>query len=267
VIVGISQYAHAGTEGLQNLRYAARDASRLYDTLVKDDPVRWPAANVRLLTDNKATREAVADAVLEFLKRAQRDDLVLIFFSGHGSPDPARPQNTYFVCHDTDPRRLTTTGFPMWEIENALQRDIIQARQVVILADACHSGGILPEGVKDLQMLSVNVIDGLQNLGQRTSRRVVSSCERGERSREDAAWDGGHGAFACALIRGLAGAADSRQHKNSSGDGDGRVDLDEWIRFVRREVGDMTGNAQHIQDVGPLDVTIRDLHGNPAKDR
>jgi len=257
VLVGVSRYLHAGTGGLRDLRYAARDAKRLYEQLVGADAVHWPKENVRLLTDTSATREAVSDAVLNFLKRAQKNDLVLVFFSGHGSPDPTRPKNNYFLCHDTDPRRLTTSGFPMWELDNALERRIVEAQCVVVLADACHSGGFAPEGMKDLRIVSRNVSEGIEALGKRAHCRVVTSCEPGELSQEKAQWGGGHGAFAYAVIKGLSGAADSQDNKNSAGDDDGRINLDELVHYVRREVGDLTSNGQHVVDRGRLNAVLR----------
>jgi len=49
---------------------------------------------------------------------------------------------------------------------------------------------------------------------------------------------------------GLGGAADATvtRNKNSRGNGDGKVELDELVHYVRREVGDLTDNAQHVQD-------------------
>ena len=256
VIVGVSRYRHAGVEGLKDLRFAARDAQRLHERLVGGDRARWPKENVVLLTDEKATRETVAGALLGFLRKAQKDDLVLIFFSGHGAPDPGRPKNTYFLCHDTDPRRLAVTGLPMWEIDNAIERGIIEARRVVLLADACHSGGFAPEGMKDIAAVSRRVSVGIQGIGKAAVRRVVTSCEPGETSRERAEWGGGHGAFAWALIQGLAGAADLGKSKNSIGNSDGCIDLNELVHYVRREVGDMTGNAQHVRDAGRLNAVL-----------
>jgi len=256
VLIGVSRYANVGTGGLQNLRYAARDAERLCEQLGSGDPVRWPKENVRLLTDTSATREAVSDAILSFLKKAQKNDVVLIFFSCHGAPDPSRARNNYFLCHDTDPRKLTTTGFPMWEIDSALQRGIIEAQRVIVFADACHSGGFAPEGMKDLRIVSRNVSQGIQALGRGAHCRVVSSCQPGELSRQDADWGRGHGAFAYALIRGLAGAADSAQDGNSRGNGDGSIELDELVHYLRREVARLTNNAQHVQDKGRLNVVL-----------
>jgi len=258
VIIGVSEYENAGVGGLKNLRYASRDAEQLYSQLIGSRAL-WSKENIKLLTDKQATKEAVSIAILDFLKKAQKDDMVVIFFSGHGSPDPARPKNNYFLCYDTDPTKLTVTGFPMWEIDNALERGIIEAKRVVVLADACHSGGFAPEGMKDLSIVSRNVSEGINVFAKRAATRVVTSCEPGELSQEKANWGDGHGAFAYALIKGLKGTADSKFNKNSRGNGDGKIDLDELVHYVRREVGDLTYNGQHVQDAGKLNASIVNL--------
>ena len=255
VIIGVTSYQFAGSAGLKNLRYAARDARALHEQLAAA-PALWPKDNVRLVTDEQATKRGVATAVLQFLKKAQKDDLVLIFFAGHGAPDPERPKNNYLLCHDTDPTRLAATGFPMWEVENAIERGIIEARRVVVLADACHSGGFAPEGMRDIKVVSRTVAVGIQSLAKGVHRRVVTSCEPGELSQEKAEWGGGHGAFAHALIQGLRGAADATADKNSRGNADGSIDLDELVHYVRRTVGDLTSNGQHVQDAGRLNAVL-----------
>jgi len=258
VLVGVSDYKHAGECGLKNLRFAHRDAKEVWQQLRNSKAPRWPEANMRLLTNEQATKRGVEEALLTFLKKAQEEDVVLIFLSGHGALDPARPWNYYFLCHDTDPRKLESTAFPMWRIEEALKRKIIRARRVVVLADACHAGGFRPEGLKDLEVVSRNVNDSLGLLAQGGHRLVLTSCGSRELSREDASWGGGHGAFACALVRGLSGVADATaaKNKNAAGNGDGKVGLAELVSYVKREVGDLTSGGQHVQAFGRLNVVL-----------
>ena len=260
VIVGISEYQHAGVKGLQNLRFADRDARRVYQELVEGDPEHWPKQNVLLLTDRMATRANVDRAVFSFLKKAQRDDFVLIFFSGHGAVDPTRPDSSYFVCYDTDPRRLDTTGFGVWRIADAVKRGIIEARRVALFSDACHSGGFTLEGRKDLEFLPSNITRGVQALGD-AHIRTISSCAPGELSQEHEDWGGGQGAFAWAMVRGLGGAADRdpKADKNAVGDGDKKVSLDELVHYIKRTVGDLTKNAQHVQDSGGFSCVVKFL--------
>ncbi|MCH5373753.1 MAG: hypothetical protein JJ992_07235, partial [Planctomycetes bacterium] len=45
----------------------------------------------------------VRRAMFTFLKQAIREDLVVVYFSGHGASDPDRPKNLYMLTYDTDP--------------------------------------------------------------------------------------------------------------------------------------------------------------------
>ena len=41
------------------------------------------------------------------------------------------------LSYDAQYDRITTCGFPMWDIETALKR-FIKAKRVVVIAGACH---------------------------------------------------------------------------------------------------------------------------------
>jgi hypothetical protein len=147
VIVGVSDYAHGG-EQFSNLKYAAKDGQALANFLCSREIGGFKSENVLCLFDEQATVENVRHAMFEFLAKADRDDLVMIYFSGHGMPQPGT-QNYFMLCHDTDPAKLASTAFPMWDIDTALRR-FIKAERVVVFADACHAGGmphwLVPEG-------------------------------------------------------------------------------------------------------------------------
>ncbi|NIT61382.1 MAG: hypothetical protein GWN00_35800, partial [Aliifodinibius sp.] len=91
--------------------------------------------------NEEATLASLKDSLYVFLQNAIEEDLVIIYFAGHGSPEPADNENLYLLAYDTDPGRLPSTAFPMWDIETALSR-YIRAERVVLIADACHSAGI-----------------------------------------------------------------------------------------------------------------------------
>ena len=110
------------------------------------------------------------DDALVRLKRALAEDFVVIYFAGHGSPDgPDTPENLFLLPHDADHDDVATTGFPMWDVRTALTR-FIKAKKVVIIADACHSGGVgkgfsvARRGKRGLKANAINA--GLQRLTQ-----------------------------------------------------------------------------------------------------
>ena len=140
IVVGVSEYK-AERGKLQSLQYADRDATAFRDFLVSKAGGSFPSKNVLLLTNKAATTAGLRKALFSFAKSAIKEDLLVIFFSGHGASDPDRPKNLYLLTYDTDPSDIAATAFPMDDIKKALA-NTIEAHRVVVLADACHSGGV-----------------------------------------------------------------------------------------------------------------------------
>ena len=86
VVIGISDYAQGG-KSFRDLQFAHRDAMRFYDFLVGPRG-RFASEHVLRLINADATATNVRHALFEFLAKADQDDLVLIYFSGHGVPQP-----------------------------------------------------------------------------------------------------------------------------------------------------------------------------------
>jgi len=97
---------------------------------------------VRVLIDQNASYRDIRDALFVWLEQALEEDVVTIYFAGHGSPNsPDSPDNLFLLPYDVQYDSIATTGFPMWDIETALKR-FIKARKVIVIADACHAGGV-----------------------------------------------------------------------------------------------------------------------------
>ena len=82
-------------------------------------------------TTSEATR-----AVEQTFYEAQPDDLILLFFAGHGIND-SRGQ-LYFALRDTKLRLLQSTALAASFVRT--QMEITRARQVVVLLDCSFSG-------------------------------------------------------------------------------------------------------------------------------
>ena len=138
-----------------------------------------------------------------FLQQADWDDLVVIYFAGHGAPDPNRPDNLYLLPHDADLDALAATAFPMWDVKTALRRHIA-AEQVIVIADACHAGG-----TRDGQENDVG--EAFADLFSPSRRVTLTAARRNEVSMEGPRW-GGHGVFTHHLLGAFGNpAADSNQ--------------------------------------------------------
>lgn len=54
------------------------------------------------------------------LTKTTPNDVIVIFWSGHGIPDPDNPEMVYFTCYDTDPG-IPATGYRMDRVRPALE--------------------------------------------------------------------------------------------------------------------------------------------------
>jgi hypothetical protein len=234
VIVGVSEY---GNKGIPSLKYADRDAEALAAFLQTPEGGGFDTDHMRVLVNKDATLSNLRDAMIDFLQQAIDKDLVVIYFAGHGAPDPTRPQNLYLLTYDTDPSRLGTTAFPMWDIQTVVSRQIA-AKKVVVLSDACHSGGISVDvATRGLDVTSSNPINQyLAELARAKDGMVVfTASAAGEVSQEFP--ELGHGVFTYYLLEGLKGAADSNN--------DLLVTVNEVMGYVEEQVKRKTRGAQN----------------------
>ncbi len=245
VVIGVSRYAHGG-EAFPQLQYAARDAEAFHKFLRSKQSGGFAPERTLLLLNERATTGEVRHALFEFLARADRDDLVVVFFSGHGMPQPGT-DNFFMLCHDTHPDRLASTAFPMWDIDTALRR-FVRARRVVVFADACHAGAMAaPDGTRSAAQNPVHQY--LRQLAlARPGRLIFTASEARELSHEGRQWGGGHGVFTHFLLRGLGGEADA--------DRDGVVSAGEVLEYVRRNVARETDGKQHPDPSGQFDRAL-----------
>ena len=250
IAVGVSRYRDEN----MNLRYAAKDArdlSRLFSEAMGQHTER---ADVHLLTDAEATREALL-ALGENLRQTSIDDKVLIFFAGHGMWSDL---DYYLATADTDFSRLTETALPFRELERLV--DGIPARTRVIMIDACESGEIDPDApLPDLasRASGLRVEPGPRPRGGRLLRQrgdafqlmrqlfgdlrrttgatVIASAGGYQAALEDETWS--NGAFTYSLLSGLKEA-------RADFDGNRRILLSELLRHVAVDVPRLTAGLQ-----------------------
>ncbi len=233
VVVGISRYKFSSS-GVPNLRYADRDASQFRDFLVSPGGGGFRPENIRLLLNEDATTRNIRSALFTFLTQPGPDDLVVIYFAGHGGADPNDPRNLYLLTHDTDPRDMGGTGFPMWEFQGVYMR-ILKAKRVVTFADSCHSYGISGEASEPQQNNLINQY--LASYATQASRAAITASDISELSYESEDWGGGHGVFTHFLLEGLGGQADFNE--------DGTVTAGELFPYLRTKVRSATEGRQN----------------------
>ena len=167
-IVGLNHFANFPQN---SLRYCVADATSLRDFLVNESGFK--ANHVYLLTDEQATTPNIMRVMTELLPRAVRkDDLVLLYFSTHGTPD--MHGENYIVTYDFDGKGKT--GVPMSTMSDMI-RTKIPSDRVVTMIDTCFSGN-----AKDLLGDPAKALDPvLSGCGQ----LILTACSANQTSLED----------------------------------------------------------------------------------
>lgn len=130
VVIGIERY-----QKLPLARHAKADAETVAKYL---RALGYPARNVEVLFNDQATLTGIKVALESWLpSRVQSDSRVLVYYAGHGSPDPVTGE-AYLVPHDGDPALLKDTAYPLKTLYAKLAD--LKAGQVVVTLDSCFSG-------------------------------------------------------------------------------------------------------------------------------
>lgn len=125
VIVGIADYPGTGND----LNYTDDDAEDFRQMLL--DNGNFEAENIRMRIDSAATEATIQSDITSWLaSREYANDLVVFFFSGHGSRGGG---HEYLVAYDDVIRDD--------ELDTWL--DTLDSTHVVVIADSCYSGGLI----------------------------------------------------------------------------------------------------------------------------
>jgi len=223
LIIGVNSYSG---KNIPPLRYAVHDAQELYKVIIDPRRGAFPPESVALLTDSSGTLPTannIGESLTRIRTSAREDDLVLVFFSGHGYEEGGR---AYLLPRDANLDALSFTAIE----RDAFVREIDQivANRVIVILDACHAGGITRGGKAAGADAALSNLYYSHFTGSR-GRAFIASCGGGQLSWEDE--DAGHGVFTGSLVRGLSGGADSMPQ-------DGLVTLVELQRFLEGDVSD-----------------------------
>jgi len=228
VIIGISEYEHSGQNGLNNLMFADDDAKAFARSLRN---LGWTENHIKLLINEEATQRNIMIALESWLTKAGPKDQIILFWAGHGFPDPEDPEKVYFACYDTD-ISIPVTGYRMDKVRAALEEK--KSKNVILLADTCHAGKLITRGERGISIIPQ--IDKMQReqkipngwvfmVGADTDRQAI----------EHTSWT--NGAFTHSLIKGLSGEADGFQ---SAGAKDGIVTMGELKDYMSISMPDET---------------------------
>lgn len=212
------------------------DATEIAAVLTSPTLCGYDSKNVAMLVDAQCTLDALRRELATLAARAKPDDTVIIFFSGHGGRfgNPA-DQESALIPVDCDPASLTSTIMSEAEFSAALER--ISAQRLVVLIDACHSGGVASfKGGDGLSSFDFGFSEkSLDRLAKGTGRVLIASSRASETS----------------LV--LAGAKNSlftkhlldALHGGATTQGDGLIRIFEVFNYVAENVRRAAPGRQH----------------------
>jgi uncharacterized caspase-like protein len=232
--VGVSTYANH--PGLQ-LRYAAKDAEDLLLRLAKQEGGLYRSVDTLPLLEDDATRQQVNSGLRWLKHEADRGDVAMVFFSGHGHMQEGK---YYFLPHDVDASTqddLSFTGFDQDRIVEGLREVREKGAKVLVFFDTCHSGNVVGGGE---QVASRGLPPDIDRIAAELAAAengvvVFTSSSGAELSYEGDEWS--NGAFTTALLEALAGKADLSRN--------GFISVSELQHFLPRRVRELTESQQN----------------------
>jgi hypothetical protein len=134
-LVGINSYKIPGAD----LRGCVNDVNNLKAVLLKH--FSFEEKNVKILTDFKATKQAMQDGITRIIKGAKRGDVLLIHYSGHGSnvPDDSGDEadgRDEILC----PTNLDWKDPLADDWLRTAFDDVPAGVNLTVIMDCCHSG-------------------------------------------------------------------------------------------------------------------------------
>jgi len=235
VIIGVSSYKFSDT-GLSQLAFADDDANDFANMLLK---LGWKKNHIKTLINEQATNMKIRIAIESWLTKAKPQDLILLYWSGHGYPDPEMPDKVYFACYDTN-MNIPATGYRMDRVRDSI--DEHNVKHVIILADTCHAGKIITRGSSASPFSLSSNLKKINNIPKGWIFMVSADTDR--TAIESSSWS--NGAFTHCLLKALSGQADGYM---SSGYKDGIISMAEIKAYISYVMPDITqkvlGVAKH----------------------
>jgi hypothetical protein len=236
IVIG-NNYPNSNKE----LKFAVADAEKMKEILENKEICGFD--EVKYLP-NETSLES-SSAIEKILKNAD-NDLIFIYFSGHGKKD--FEGNLCLLFNDTKEDALLTTSLTFDFVQKCIKYP--SKKTVVIVLDCCYSG---VAGIKDGD---TNVMGDLKKLSGSGTIILTSTGMTGSpTAREDEKL--GHGLFTYFLIEGLEkGSADNND--------DGLISINELYDYTSKKTKE--NSSQSPKMVGEIEGTIQ-IGKNPSKIR
>src|SRR5262245_40838207 len=214
VIIGINDYLN-----WPKLRYCVNDANSIEQMLTGQ--YGFKKSNIIKLLNKEATRERIVWAIGDQLAdptRIKKDDRVFVFFAGHGATRklPSGKELGYLVPVDAEAEASQSKSISMAQLQEFCE--LIPAKHLYFVVDSCYSGLALTRS-GGANAKSANY---LEEITKRIARQILTA-GGAEQHVADICTSGSSG-YACTLLQGLQGLADT--------DGNGAITASELGAYI-----------------------------------
>ncbi|MDD5629320.1 MAG: caspase family protein, partial [Elusimicrobia bacterium] len=215
VVIGVGKHRDGGISPLPNARHDAEVVARYLERAGGLSQSR-----IRLLLDENALRTDFQSAFETWLplqvKAAGAGAEVIIYYAGHGAPDPET--GDYQLVPFEGSADYREGLYPLSAVTAALRK--AQAKASVLMLDACFAGGGRSLSASDRPLIPARKLA----LPPGTVLLAASSGSQTSHEKKDS----NHGLFTYYLLAGLQGEADARRS--------GRVRVGELAGYVKKMV-------------------------------
>src|SRR5215208_1658519 len=216
LIIGNTEYTDSG---LAQLTAPGKDAEE-FARVLKDQTI-CAFEDVKILMNEP--EYAVRGTIDEFFDQKKPDDLLVLYFSGHGVRDELGA--LYLAVKNTMRTRLRSTAIKSDYIREAMDQS--RSRRQVLILDCCNSGAFT-QGTKAATGVSI----GTATAFEAGYGRIILTASDSTQF----AWEGNqiigdkaqNSLFTHFLVEGLLGQADL--------DRDGRITVDELYEYAYEKV-------------------------------
>ncbi len=250
-VLGINAYSH----GVAPLKSAVADARAVAEALATEHGYRAPL----LRLDGDATRAGTLRLLEQELPaRLGPDSALVLYFAGHGVAlgDGREGPQGYLLPQDAH-RADESTWLSMDRVRRAL--GALPCRHLLVVLDCCFAGSFRWAASRNVVPVGRPLYDSQYNRYLAgTAWQVLTSAAHdekaldvvpGARNHRDAARSAGHSPFAGALLRGLAGKADSSRGSHHP---DGVITATELFQYVFEELVPPESESHQTPGLWPL---------------
>lgn len=215
--IGVNDYLNKE----YNLPYARIDAQDVLKTIVGNAAQGgYDKVFKYELYDADAKKEKVQEIFKKITANAQRQDVFVFFYAGHGKVVAADEQSTfYLVMQDVkNEQDLEARGLSAKEL-SVLLTNVPAARQLVLF-DACQSGAALDDFMQS---------KSVKGVARKTGSAVIASASSDQAANQVTSIQ--HGVFSYTLLKALGGEV-----KNEKG----KVTVNALKNYVEEQVPELT---------------------------